>query len=266
MKPFVKWAGGKRKLYPVLKELFPPTYKRYYEPFLGGGAVLFSLKPADAIVGDSNPNLIELYDVVKDSVEELILKLSTFQNTLLDYLEVRKLVPETKIERAARILYLNKTCFNGLYRENNSGQFNIPYGHHTNFNFEVDNLRAVSSYLISNQIQVKNEDWRKCISGVGVGDLVFLDPPYYPVKASSFTKYSQTSLNGTELESLVTEMKRLSDLGAYVIMTNSYCPAVLEAFKDFTIKEITGNWSVGAGSETRKKKITEVVVTTYVNV
>jgi DNA adenine methylase len=215
VRPFLKWAGGKRQLLPEIVKYVPKMTSKhtYYEPFIGGGALLFELQPPKAVINDSNKELINCYKVIKDSLDELMEELSKdkYSNSETSYYEMRDLDRSTKkyaslseVEKAARIIYLNKTCYNGLFRVNSQGQFNVPFGRYKNPNFLDDAvLRAVNKYLNSNDITLLNQDFAEAVKDAKRGDFVYFDPPYDPVsETASFTGYDVNGFNRDEQERL----------------------------------------------------------------
>ncbi len=194
--PVVKWVGGKRQLLEEITPKLPKRITTYCEPFLGGGAVLFSLQPKTAIVNDLNADLMLVYEVIRDNVELLIVALEKHENTAEYFYRIRDLdrdktsyLEMSAVERASRIIYLNKTCYNGLFRVNSSGEFNSPFGHYKNPNIvNAPVLRAVSKYFAANNIQLLHEDFETVLRQVPRGGFVYLDPPFDPVSDSaSFT-------------------------------------------------------------------------------
>ena len=208
--PVVKWVGGKRQLLPEIKKYSPQKFNTYFEPFVGGGAVLFELQPKQAVINDINKELINLYSVIQNNVEELIDKLSdanVYSNTSECYYRIRELDREPKeynkltgIDRAARILYLNKTCYNGLYRVNSMGEFNSPFGSYKNPNIVNEiTLRAVHKYFNESNIKFLNGDFEKTVKNAKKDDFVYFDPPYAPIsKTSNFTGYNESGFGENE--------------------------------------------------------------------
>jgi DNA adenine methylase len=196
--PILKWVGGKRQLLKDLTSLLPRRITSYCEPFIGGGALLFDLQPGTAYINDINDELIRVYNVIKNDVETLIAALQDFKNEASYFYAVRdwdrdraKYAALTDIQKAARILYLNKTCYNGLFRVNNAGEFNSPFGNYRNPNIvNAPTLRAVSSYFNTATIHVTSLDYSEVLKKLPNGTFVYLDPPYDPVSdTSSFTGY-----------------------------------------------------------------------------
>lgn len=232
-RPLLKWAGGKSQLLGQLLPKMPKKYGRYIEPFFGGGALFFAVKPEDAIIADSNPELVNLYQSVADNVDNVIRCLKRHNNTEDDFYKVRaqdwtKLSPASA---AARTIFLNRTCFNGLYRVNKSGQFNSPYGRYVNPRIlDEEGLRA-ASYLLSKATIVLGDYKDVLREHARSGDFVFLDPPYLPVSAyADFKRYTKEQFYEEDHVELATEIARLHELGCYVILTNSNNPLVHELY------------------------------------
>jgi DNA adenine methylase len=209
--PVVKWAGGKRQLLPDISKHIPNEFSTYYEPFLGGGAVLFFLQPSRAVVNDINEELINMYLVIKDNVEELIDSLKNHKNDEEYYYSIRELDRDREnynkldnVEKASRIIFLNKTCYNGLFRVNSQGHFNVPYGRYKNPDITNDvTLRAVSNYLNRAKITFKCTDFERAVNNIRKGAFVYFDPPYDPVSdTSSFTGYDVNGFDKKEQERL----------------------------------------------------------------
>ena len=266
-KPIMKWAGGKSQL---LKELLPriPDYSgKYIEPFFGGGALYLAFQPENAVIADSNPELINLYRQVADSVDEVIEKLKTYENTKEMFYEVRALdwttlPPE---EAAARTLYLNKTCFNGLYRVNKKGQFNTPYGRYKNPTIcDEEILRKASDILKSAQI-VCGDYLEVLHEYAQPGDFIFLDPPYIPVTEwGDFKRYTKEQFYEEDQRNLAKEVKRLQKLGCYVILTNSSHPLVHELYGDFKIDVVATKRAISSKGDARTGE--DAIVTAFPDV
>ena len=263
-KPIMKWAGGKSQL---LKELLPriPDYSgKYIEPFFGGGALYLAFQPENAIIADSNPELINVYRQIADSVDKVIANLKLYENTEEMFYEVRALEwtalpPE---EAAARTIYLNKTCFNGLYRVNKKGQFNTPYGRYKNptiCNEEL--LRNVSSIL--KKAQIICGDYLDVLHKYAQpGDFVYLDPPYIPVTAwGDFKRYTKEQFYEKDQRNLAKEVKRLQKLGCYVILTNSSHPLVRELYNDFKIDVVATKRAISSKGTARTGE--DAIVTAF---
>lgn len=257
-KPVLKWAGGKLQMLDVLLPQAPKKYSRYIEPFFGGGALFFALNPQDAIISDSNPELINLYKVIANNCDELIDSLSKFQNDKNIFYEIRKINPAemSPVEQAARTIYLNRTCFNGLYRVNRNGQFNVPYGYYKNPKIcDKDNLRAVSYALQG--VQIVLGDYKEVLrSCAQPNDFVYLDPPYLPIsKYSDFKRYTKEQFYEEDHTELAQEVQRLQELGCHVLLTNSNHPLVHDLYNKYSIsihqtrRNISSNASKRTGED-----------------
>lgn len=243
MKPFTKWVGGKRQLLKPILELIPDNYNHYYELFIGGGAVLFELAPNQASINDRNAELILAYNVIKHNVEELIVELKkhALNNNKDYYLDIRSMDRDgringlTDVERAARLLYMLRVCFNGLYRVNSKNQFNVPYGSYKNPKIvDEDNLREVSAYLNKHNVTITNLDFEEASKNITKGDLVYLDPPYAPLsKTESFTSYTADGFSSNDQVRLRDLFIELTNRGAYVILSNSSANLVYELYQPY---------------------------------
>ncbi len=272
LQPFTKWTGGKRQLLPVIRELMPKKYNRYFEPFVGGGALFFDLAPKDAVINDFNAELINCYQQIKDNPQELIeiLKVHQEYNSKEYYLDLRSVDRDERIDmmsevqRAARILYMLRVDFNGLYRVNSKNQFNVPYGRYKNPKIVDENLvSAISTYLNNNQIEIKKGDFEKAVLDVQPGDFVYFDPPYIPLsETSAFTSYTHEGFSYDDQVRLRDTFKKLNDAGAYVMLSNSSSFLVEELYRDFNIHYVEATRTNGAKSSSRGK-ISEIIVTNY---
>lgn len=272
LQPFTKWTGGKRQLLPVIRELIPKTYNRYFEPFVGGGALFFDLAPKDAVINDFNAELINCYQQIKDNPQELIeiLKVHQEYNSKEYYLDLRsadrdeRIDMMSEVQRAARILYMLRVNFNGLYRVNSKNQFNVPYGRYKNPKIvDEEFISAISVYINNNQLEIKVGDFEKAIVDVRTGDFVYFDPPYIPLsETSAFTSYTHEGFSFADQVRLRDAFKRLSDTGAYVMLSNSSSALVEELYKDFNIHYVEATRTNGAKSSSRGK-ISEIIVTNY---
>lgn len=237
-KPVLKWAGGKTQMLKILNENKPLKYNRYIEPFIGGGAFFFDIEPINGVIADVNPELINLYKVIAEDVEKLILELQEMKNEEDYYYMMRAKNPDTlsNVKRAARTLYLNRTCFNGLYRVNKKGEFNVPFGKYKNPKIcDIENLRAASRVLKNTEII--QGDYKDVLSTYAKpGDFIFLDPPYIPISSNSdFKRYTKEQFYDADQSELAEEVKRLRDLGCHVLLTNSNHPLVHELYDEFEI-------------------------------
>lgn len=239
--PVVKWVGGKRQLLPEIEKYIPQKMSTYYEPFLGGGAVFFHLQKKKAVVNDVNEELINLYQVIKEDVEELIDDLKKHENTSTYFYEIRELDRDketynslSNVEKASRMHYLNKTCFNGLFRVNQQGEFNAPYGRYKNPDFvNQETLRAVSNYFNKSDIRFKCGDFEEAVKGIRKEAFVYFDPPYDPVSNSSnFTGYDKGGFDRAEQERLKRLCDRLDDRNVKFLLSNSATDYILELYGD----------------------------------
>ena len=269
--PILKWAGGKRQLLTQILPLIPDDYNRYFEPFVGAGAVLFELQPQRAVVNDTNSELINVYQVIRKYPEELISKLKKYDKAHCKefYYKIRGLDrnPEvfknlSDIEKAARTIYLNRTCFNGLYRVNRAGCFNTPIGHNSVIQIVNENgIRSISEYFNENEIKILNTDYIEVLKGIRKTDFVFLDPPYYPTGKDSFLRYDSSLFDITSQEELKRVCDRLNERGIRFIQTNSCCDEIKEMYAEYSIIEADVRRSINAKVEGRKGK--EVIILNY---
>lgn len=232
----LKWAGGKTQLLDELLAKTPKKFGRYIEPFFGGGALFFALKPVGAVIADSNPELVNLYRAVADDVEDIIERLARYQNTEEAFYATRGLdwTGLSPTEAAARTIFLNRTCFNGLYRVNRKGQFNVPFGRYKNPRIlDEEALRAASMLL--QETTIIHGDYKDVLKKHALpGDFVFLDPPYLPISAyADFKRYTKEQFYEEDHVELANEVKRLHDLGCHVVLTNSNHPLVHELYSRF---------------------------------
>ncbi|WP_411701783.1 DNA adenine methylase [Corynebacterium sp. LaCa97] len=272
VKPLVKWAGGKRQLLPHIHAALPAgTPRRYYESFIGGGAVLFSLTPASARVNDLNSELINLYEVVREGVDELIGLVSTYPNDADFFYQLRAVDRDAErfaalsaTERAARTLYLNKTCYNGLYRVNSAGQFNAPFGRYKNPTIcDADTLRGVHRYFRDNDVTFTQGDFAAAVAGAGEGDFVYFDPPYDPVNVtSSFTGYQKGGFDRAEQERLKAVCDDLDARGVKFLLSNSATEFIRDLYADFSIDTVAATRAINSVGS-RRGKVDEVLVRNY---
>ncbi len=269
-KPFIKWVGGKRQLLKQFRELYPipnkfnPETNTYFEPFVGGGAVFFDIQPYTAVLSDVNRELVTTYQVIKNSPEDLIKSLKKHKYEKEYYLKVRAKNPEklSRIEVASRFIFLNRTGFNGMYRVNKSGGFNIPFGRYNNPTICDDvNIRNVHNLL--ENVEVKNRDYKEVLREAKKGDFIYFDPPYHPVsKTSSFTSYTASGFSEKEQKDLCNLFGALDKKGCYVMLSNSDTPFIREIYKDFKIKTVLAGRSVNS-SAGKRGKVKEVIVCNY---
>ena len=274
-KPFVKWVGGKRQLMQDLENNFPKQFTTYHEPFLGGGAVMFNLltkkSQLSCNVSDFNSDLILAYVTIRDKLEKLIESLENHsknyhKNSTEYYYEVRKQEPKQQIEKVSRLLFLNKTCFNGLYRVNKKGQFNVPLGRYTNPNIvNKENLTAVSKILQSKKIKISCRDFEAVLGDAKKGDLVYFDPPYQPVSSTAnFTSYTHRDFTEEDLERLAKLADQLHSKGCYVLLSNSNSKTVKDFFskKYWKISSINVNRAINSNAQKRTGH-KEIIIKNY---
>ncbi|MBN3905807.1 MAG: DNA adenine methylase [Nostoc sp. NMS1] len=266
-RPFLKWAGGKSRLIQQYIPYFPKSYKNYYEPFLGGGAVFFYLQPTTAILTDINAELINTYCCVRDQVEELIslLKEHKIRHNKDYYYSVRNHSGGTDIEKAARVIYLNKTCFNGLYRVNSQGKFNVPLGKYENPNICSEVLLQAASEALSHA-EIKQADFTEVLNhATSSDDFVFFDPPYHPISETSyFTAYSQNRFSKKDQELLRDTCAELASRGVKVMVCNSESEFIRNIYTDinFEAYKIKAARSINSNIKNRGM-VDELLITSF---
>lgn len=272
--PILKWVGGKRQLLPEIKKYLPESFTTYYEPFVGGGALLMELQPKKAVVSDLNKELIDLYKVVKFNVDDLIDELSNeekYANTAEKYYALRALdrkIEEynrlSNIQKAARVIYLNKTCYNGLYRVNSAGEFNSPFGSYKNpCILNKPTLKAVSNYFNTADITFKNEDFASALKGIKKGAFVYFDPPYAPISSTSnFTGYNESGFGIEEQIRLKELCDKLTEKNVKFLLSNSDCEFIRDLYKAYEIIEVKAKRSVNSKADSRGE-IGEVLIRNY---
>jgi len=273
-KPFVKWVGGKRQLLAQFRRLnlYPPEKfdirtGRYFEPFVGGGAVFFDLLPEKGFLSDLNKELVTTYNVIKNNVEGLIASLKKHKTDKEYFLKIRAQDPKTlsDLAVASRFIFLNRTCFNGLYRVNSKGGFNVPYGKYANpLICDEDNLIKVSKSL--QNIEIKHQDYKEVLRNAKKGDFVYFDPPYYPVsKTASFTSYTKEAFLDKEQLELRDTYIELHKRGCFVMLSNSDTPFINKIYsglKGIRVNKVEAGRAINSKGSGRGK-ITEVLVTNY---
>lgn len=269
--PVVKWVGGKRQLLSEIIPLFPKRITSYCEPFLGGGAVLFSIQPAKAVVNDLNGDLIAVYEVIRDDVEALIDDLKRHENTSEYFYRIRDLDRDqtvyqamSKVERASRLIYLNKTCFNGLFRVNSAGAFNTPFGRYKNPNIVNEPvLRAVNRYFAAGGVTFFHEDFAKTLARVEPGALAYLDPPYDPLSdTASFTGYSKGGFDKNEQRRLKRCCDDLTRRGVKFVLSNSATDFIKDLYQDYEILVVKAKRAINADAS-RRGAVEEVLIRNY---
>ncbi|EKV00771.1 DNA adenine methylase Dam [Leptolyngbya sp. PCC 7375] len=270
LRPFLKWAGGKRQLIPELLKYAPDSYGRYYEPFIGGGALLLTLRPAQATISDRNQELINCYQVVKGSVDDLIQNLQQHRNEKAYFYEVRswdrqtEFIDKTAIQRAARIIFLNKTCYNGLFRVNSKGQFNAPFGRYKNPTIADETvLRNVSAYLNLANVTIRQADFAVAVADAGPGDFVYFDPPYDPVSTTaSFTGYYRNGFDRTEQQRLKSIVDNLTMRDCKVLLSNAYTEFIQDLYRDYRCVRVSATRAINSNA-TKRGKVDEILVMNY---
>jgi DNA adenine methylase len=269
--PVLKWVGGKRQLLGTLTPLLPQRITTYCEPFVGGGALLFNLQPNTAYVNDINGDLIRVYNVIKSDVESLIAALQEYKNEADFFYAVRdwdrdkeKYSSLSDVQKAARILYLNKTCYNGLFRVNNAGEFNSPFGNYRNPNIvNAPTLRAVNSYLNTATVHLSSTDYAEVLKTLPKGTFVYLDPPYDPVSdTSSFTGYSKGGFTRNDQIRLRECCDDLNARGLKFMLSNSATDFIKEQYSAYHITVVQAKRAVNSDS-TKRGEVDEVVVRNY---
>lgn len=271
--PILKWGGGKRQL---LTEILPliPSYTRYYEPFVGGAAVLLGLQPYNAVINDYNEELINTYRVIKKNPQELIeqLRIHKEHNSEEYFYQVRSWDRDlsffsemSDIERAARTVYLNRTCYNGLYRVNRNGYFNTPYGKYNNPEIiNKERIIAIHQYFINNKIDIRYGDYKESLKDIRPGAFVYFAPPYMPPETGEET-FTQYTVDGFD-EIKQIELKDVCDIltkkNVKFMLSNSYCTFIRNLYKDYNIKKVQASRKISANAE-KRGFIDEVLVTNY---
>lgn len=272
LSPVVKWVGGKRQLLDNIVPLIPKSASTYVEPFIGGGAVLFDIQPKKAIINDFNKELINIYKTIKVSPNELLTLLNEHaQLNSEDYFYQIRALDRTPlydelspIEKAARIIYLNKTCYNGLFRVNQSGQFNSPYGKYKNPNIvNMPVILAMSRYLNENNIKILDGDYKNALRNLRKGAFVYFDPPYMPISSSSsFTGYTENGFDEQKQIELKNECDKLNSKGIKFLLSNSDHPFIRELYKDYEIITVSAKRSINSIAN-KRGEINEVLVRNY---
>lgn len=269
--PVVKWVGGKRQLLDQIIPRIPNRMTSYCEPFFGGGAVLFSYQPSTAIINDINQDLITVYKVIRDNVDALIESLKRHENDKEYFYEMRNIDRNkdgfknlTDIEKASRLIYLNKTCYNGLFRVNSSGEFNTPFGHYKNPNIVNEPvLRSVSKYLQKNNISIFCEDFSETLNRIEKDAFVYLDPPYDPVSdTANFTGYNKGGFDRNEQIRLKQCCDKLTEKGVKFLLSNSSTNFIKNLYQDYSVSIVKAKRSVNSDAE-KRGEIEEVLISNY---
>ena len=267
--PFVKWAGGKRQLLPELIKRVP-KFTTYCEPFVGGGALFFYLQPKKAIINDFNKDLINTYITIQNDVESLIQHLSTYKNDSESYYKIRELDRTplfhrmSATEKASRLIYLNKTCYNGLFRVNSMGEFNSPFGSYKSPNIVNEpTLRAIHNYFQNADVTFLSGDFEAAVKGLKKGTFVYFDPPYDPVSASSnFTGYTNLGFGKQEQRRLKEVCDELNAKGIKFLLSNSATDFILDLYKEYNIEKISAKRVINSNANNRGN-VDEVLIRNY---
>ncbi len=269
-RPFLKWAGGKAQLIPEILKRIPEEFSAYHEPFLGGGAVFFALfrqgildnKPV--YLSDNNPELINAFRVVRDEAEQLLKKLAKLRNknNSHDYYRIRDQRPRSPVNRAARLIYLNRTCYNGLYRVNSRGRFNVPFGRYKNPRiYDPENILAVSRAL--QEVNIHLEDFEKVLERASAGDFVYFDPPYYPVsETANFSSYTSSGFSQKDHERLAEVFEALVEKGVFVMESNSDTEFTRQTYRRWHLHRVLAKRAINSNPSGRGA-IAELIITSY---
>ena len=273
IKPFLKWVGGKRQLIPEIEKHIPENIDTYYEPFIGAGAILLHLQPQKAVISDMNKELINCYNVIKNKKDELIKELSKHKNEKDYFYEIRKwdqadnYSQRSDVERAARIIYLNKTCFNGLYRVNKKGYFNTPFGKYSNPTIvDKDNLNNLSLFFNACNLNIYNQDFEKTIKDAKEGDFVYFDPPYDYENEDGFVSYNANGFSRKDLLRLKLFSDKLIKMGCNILISNNDTSFVRETFSGdnyeiiYQFNEVEANRNINSSAKQRSSKVKELLI------
>jgi len=267
-RPFLKWAGGKSSLLPHIRERVPANFETYFEPFLGAGAVFFGLAPPRAVLSDINIEVINAFRVVRSNVEELLESLSKHRHTKKYFYSLRELDRKSDywihsdVEKASRLIYLNKTCFNGLYRVNSRGEFNVPFGDYTNPKLvDPENLRACSELLRGAELETCSYDALE--ERIEKNDFVYLDPPYAPLSpTANFAGYTKDGFSPQDQVVLAEFCQRLDSRGIKFLLSNSHTEFILDLYSGFRIETVEAPRAINSRSD-KRGKVLEVLIRNY---
>ena len=263
--PFLKWPGGKRWFVNQYLDVFPQKYNNYFEPFLGGGSVFFALQPQNGIITDINNDLIDLYIVMRDEPDKLKKMMLGHQKEHCKeyYYYIRSKIYEEKVERAAQFLYLNRTCFNGMYRVNKNGVFNVPIGTKNNCIYDIDKFEEYAKSL--KKVKIRASDFEETISKAQFGDLIFADPPYVVSKnQDGFIKYNDKLFTWADQERLCNCLSEANVRGVKIVLTNVDTKEIYDMYREhrFYIRKLRRS-SMIAGNAAKRGNITELLITSY---
>jgi len=261
-KPFIKWVGGKQAISSLLNEYFPRNFQTYYEPFIGGGSVFLSLMPNKATICDQNEWLIDTYLAIRDDWEHVASILDTLENNKEEFLKIRR-IPHSQLElfnKAAHFIYLNKTCFRGLYRVNKKGEFNVPYGQYNRRYYDPENLEAVSAAL--QNVEICCGDFEHCITGITKNDFVYFDPPYHKMGGySDFNRYTKEKFFEEDQVRLSNFCRKLDANEIRWALSNSDTEFIRDLYCEFKFNLIKNRREINLNSKSRS--ITELLITNY---
>lgn len=262
VEPFIKWAGGKQSLLGQLTVHFPTRFHRFFEPFIGGGAVFFAMRHPTATIADSNEWLIDTFEAVRDDWKAVSRKLDRLQNTKAEYMRIRAIQPNSlePIDRAAHFIYLNKTCFRGLFRVNKKGEFNVPYGAYDRRYYDPQNLSAASEAL--KDVTMLKGDFEAAVVGASEGDFCYLDPPYYKLGGySDFNRYTAGQFRETDHLRLASLCNELTGRGVQWAMSNSDTPFIKDLYRAYRQVQITARREINLTAQARN--VSELLILNY---
>ena len=271
LQPVLKWVGGKRQIIQQIMELIPDDYGRYFEPFFGGGSVFLSIGPKSAVINDYNSELMNLYRIIKINPDGLVRVLSSLKNEKTEFYRIRNLdrnidfhKSNTDEFRAARTVFLNKTCFNGLYRVNANGEFNVPFGNYKNPKIiDSENIYRMSEFLNKSNIKILNTDYADSLKYIRKNDFVYFDPPYDPISdTSSFTSYTEKGFTKEDQINLKKTCDVLNSKGVKFLLSNSATDFILDLYKDYNITLLDVRRNIAASNE-KRKIVKEVLIRNY---
>ena len=261
--PFLKWAGGKQWLAEVLRRVNNSSRGRYYEPFLGGGAAFFALRPQDASLSDNNEELIHAYRVVQQHPEELQQLLRTFKFSRSSYYALRAYRPRADLQRAARFIFLNRTCWNGLYRVNREGRFNVPFGEFAHPPDFADPVRLLSASAALQSVRLRACDFEQAVTDAREGDVVYFDPPYTVAHGhNGFLRYNESIFSWRDQIRLAAVFRRLAERGCHCILSNADHPSILRLYSRFHVVRLSRPSRIAA-SPSRRRGVTELLVSNF---
>ena len=271
LQPVLKWVGGKRQIIQQIMEHIPDNFGRYFEPFLGGGSVFLSIEPQSAVINDYNAELMNLYRIIKFDPDGLIKILGSLKNNETEFYRIRNLdrninflSSNTDTFRAARTVFLNKTCFNGLYRVNANGEFNVPFGNYKNPKIiDSENIYRMSEFLNKYNIKILNTDYSDSLKYIRKNDFVYFDPPYDPISdTSSFTSYTEKGFTKEDQINLKKTCDVLNSKGVKFLLSNSATDFILDLYKDYNVTLLDVRRNIAASNE-KRKIVKEVLIRNY---